>query len=203
MKKTTIFAVTAACGALALALPDFNQPLNAAYPNPLYEMRGADSSTTKLLTVTGCKTLKTITKSDATLYDDQSYLLYQYDANNNLTNTLTGTWSKVTKGKKETFYMSINTASMVDLLDVMDVDAEATCSAKHPGAQVTVLEPTVLVKKNSLAGTTKNEVVKGTLQLQGQQTNNFSTKPGKVGLKVTLKGTLEYKGPAGDEQPNY
>lgn len=36
MKKTTVFTLAAVCGAFVLALPDWKQPLNAAYPNLEY-----------------------------------------------------------------------------------------------------------------------------------------------------------------------
>lgn len=182
MKKTTIFAVAAVCGAAAFAVPDWNQSLNAAYPNPKYEIY--DAVVLQKLTIAGCKPLKMVTTGDVTLYDDQSFASFRYDVNNNLVDTLTGTWELVNKGSKNTFYMSMNTSSMINLSD--ELVNTALASPNCPGVTgIDILQPTVLVKKNFIVGSTKNSLVAGTLQLSGQQQNNL--KSGKVTLTTVFK----------------
>lgn len=192
MKKTTIFAVAAACGAVAFAVPDWNQKLNAAYPNAEYTITSA--VVTQQLNVSGCKALKTTTEGDITLYDDGSYVMYRDDWS---PVTLTGSWAEVASKSSNTIYMSINNASMNNLFAEFDADATANCMAKYPAlTYVEISQPTALIKKNTLVAKIKNGAVKGTLQLKGKQTNDskgVAPAPavvGSVSAKVTLKGTL-------------
>lgn len=192
MKKTTIFAVAAACGAFAFAVPDWNQSLNAAYPNPVYTI--TDAVVTQQLAVSGCKTLKTTTSGDITLYDNGSYVLYRDDWS---PVALTGAWAEVASKRKNTFYMSFNTPSVLNLFAELDNDATANCQAKYPAlTYVSILQPSVLIKKNTIVVKVKNKAAKGTLRLIGKQSNDSkgvapaAPVVGSVKAKVTLAGTL-------------
>lgn len=189
MKKTTIFAAVAATGAFALAMPDWNHSLNAApYANPKYEISNA--VVTEQLAVAGCKTLKKVVKGDVTLFEDGSYAMYRYDWPTAPT-TLTGSWALVASKSTNTIYLSINNASMGSLFSGLDADGLANCKVKYPAmTYVSIVEPSVLIKKNAIVVKIKNQAATGTLQLTGKQQNDSKGAPvtGNVSAKITLKG---------------
>lgn len=204
MKKTTVFTLAAVCGAFALALPDWKQPINATYPSEVFRLVNAEM--TQTLVVQGCKTLsikktKTgpSTYNSAKLFDNGSYVLYRYgtgDLSGVPLTTVTGSWSKVTKGTTDTFYLSINSASMDILFDELEAAGLANCKLNPKLAamnQLDILTPTALVKKDTLIIRTKKGVASavGTLQITGKQLNDQKGAPNAVGtfsLKASLKG---------------
>lgn len=187
MKKTTIFTVAAACGAFAFAVPDWNQSLTAApYANPVYHMY--DATVTQQLNVSGCKGLKTVTQGDITLYEDGSYQMARDDWGT----IMTGSWAKVSAKSSNTFYLSINNVSMGNMFGELDTQALNNCKLKYPSmTNVSILEPTVLIKKDTIVVKIKNSAATGTLQFKGKQQNDSKGVPavtGNVSVKVTLKG---------------
>lgn len=204
MKKTTVFTLAAVCGAFALALPDWKQPLNATYPNEVFRLVNAEM--TQTLAVQGCKTLsikktKTgpSTYNSAKLFDNGSYVLYRYgtgDLSGVPMTTVSGSWSKVTKGTTDTFYLSINSASMDILFGDLETAGLANCKSNPKLAAMTQLDfltPTALVKKNTLIIKTKKGTpsATGTLQITGKQLNDQKGPANAMGtfsLKATLKG---------------
>ncbi|HRF87810.1 MAG TPA: hypothetical protein PK244_04360 [Pseudomonadales bacterium] len=202
MKKTTVFTLAAVCGAFALALPDWKKPLNATYPNEQYKLVNAEL--TQTLAVSGCKTLsikKTKTGpstfNTVALFDNGSYALYRYatgDFSGIPDTIVTGSWSKVPGKSSDTFYLSINSASMDGLLDDLDDAGLANCKTNPKLASMTQLDflaPTALVKKNTLVFNIKKKTATGTLQITGQQHNDQKgslNAVGKFSVKATLKG---------------
>ncbi len=199
MKKTTVFTLAAVCGAFALALPDWKQPLNAAYPTAKHTL--VNAQLTQTLAVQGCSKLsikktKTgpATYNSMTLYDNNSFALFRY-ATGNLTpsarTALTGSWD--TQDNK-TYYLTLNQASMDLLFNELEADALANCQVKYPAmTQLDLLASTVLTQKNTLVVTVKKGIpqVSGTLQFKGKQYNNekgVSNTVGTFSLKATLKG---------------
>jgi hypothetical protein len=76
-------------------------------------------------------------------------------------------------------------------------DATANCQSKYPAlTYVSILQPSVLIKKNTIVVKVKNKAAKGTLQLIGKQSNDSkgvapaAPVVGSVKAKVTLAGTL-------------
>lgn len=189
MKKTMIFTVAAACGALAFATPDWKQSLTAApYANPVYHMYNA--SVTQKLNVSGCKALKTVTEGDITLYEDGAYQMVRDDWGT----VMTGTWAKVSAKSSNTFYLSINNVSMGNMFGELDAQALSNCKNKYPAMTlVSIIDPTVLIKKNTIVVKIKNSAATGTLQFTGKQQNDSKGTPvtGNVSLKVTMKGQFQ------------
>jgi hypothetical protein len=200
MKKTTVLTLAAVCGAFALALPDWKQPLNAAYPLPQFTLTHAEL--TQTFAVQGCKTLsvkktKTVpaTLNDITLYDNGSYALFRYatgDTSGVPVTTVTGSWSPVAGKGSNTYYLSINTAALGDLFNELEAAGLSNCQVKYPAmTQLDILAPTSLVKKDTLVVKTKNSAASGTLQIKGKQQNDEKGTPNAIGtfsLKATLKG---------------
>lgn len=187
MKKTTIFTAAAACGAFAFAVPDWNQTIQAqGYANPVYHMY--DAAVTQQLNVQGCKPLKTVTEGDITLYEDGSYQMARDDWGT----IMTGSWAKVSAKSSDTFYLSINNVSMGNMFSELDAQALNNCKAKYQAmTYVSILEPTVLIKKDTIVVKIKNGAAKGTLQFKGKQQNDSKGAPavtGNVSVKVALKG---------------
>ncbi len=200
MKKTTVFTLAAVCGAFALALPDWKKPLDAAYPLPEYTVTlGANGTFTETLSVAGCKTLKTVTNSDITLYDNGSYALYRYDVNGNQTNILTGSWSEVKNKSGSTVYTSLNTASLDNLFTELNAAALTQCQLKYPAmTTVTILSPTAVIKKNTLTFKIKGNQASSALQISGKQENDAkgTLATGNFSFKTALKkGVWTYVGP--------
>lgn len=200
MKKTTVFTLAAVCGAFVLALPDWKQPLNAAYPTAQFTLTNAEM--TQTLAVQGCKTLsikktKTgpSTLNSMTLYNNGSFAWYRYatgGTNGVPTTSMTGSWSTA---DNKTFYLQLNTASMGLLFDELESAGLANCQVKYPAmTQLDILAPTATtVSKNYLKVTVKKgiPIVAGTLQFKGKQHNDEKGVPNAVGtfsLKATLKG---------------
>lgn len=204
MKKTTVFTLAAVCGAFALALPDWKKPLNATYPLPQYELVNAEM--TQSLAVQGCKTLNVkktktgpSTFNSVTLFDNGSYALYRYatgDTSGTPVTTVTGSWSKVANSPKgsDTFYLSINSASMDGLLDDLDDAGLTNCQTNPKLAGMTQLDflaPTALLTKDTLVFNIKKGTAAGTLQIKGKQHNDQKGSLNAVGsfsVKATLKG---------------
>ncbi|HNE26956.1 MAG TPA: hypothetical protein PLH12_07440 [Pseudomonadales bacterium] len=202
MKKTTVFTLAAVCGAFVLALPDWKKPLNATYPNEQYKLINAEL--TQSLVVSGCKTLsikKTKTGpstfNSISLFDNGSYALYRYatgDLSGSAETTVTGSWSKVPGKGSDTFYLSINSASMDSLLGELGAAGLANCKTNPKLATMTQLDflaPTALLKKDTLVFNIKKGVATGALLITGQQHNDQKGSPnavGKFSVKATLKG---------------
>lgn len=200
MKKTTVFTLAAVCGAFVLVLPDWKQPLNAAYPNLEYTLTHAEL--TQTFAVQGCKTLsikktKTgpSTLNDISLYDNGSFVQYRYatgDTSGVPVTTLSGSWSPVAGKSSTTYYLSYNTASLDDLFSELETAGLANCQLKYPAmTQLDLLAPTALVKKNTLIVKVKNSAASGTLQVAGKQHNDEKGVLNTVGnfsVKATLKG---------------
>ena len=189
MKKTTLFTVAAACGAFAFAVPDWNQGLQAqVYANPVFHIY--DATVTQQLNVSGCKALKTVTQGDITLYEDGAYQMVRDDWGT----VMTGTWAKVSSKSSNTFYLSINNVSMGNLFSELDTQAKNNCDDKYPAmTYVSIVEPTVLIKKDTIVVKIKNGAAKGTLQFKGKQQNDSKGAPGVTGnisVKMTLKGQM-------------
>lgn len=175
MKKTTILTMVVVCGALALALPDWKKPLNAAYPTVKFALwtdlaRKGDGVTDSLTIGSGCPALTTkFGVGSMRLYDNGSFVLARYDSNL-VPSIYSGSWylqdnAKSTKkvnpddgswalpGSVGTIYLILNTVSLGDLFSELDASALAKCQTKASLAGMTqwdIMDPSVLVKKSSM-----------------------------------------------------
>lgn len=198
MKKTTVFTLAAVCGAFALALPDWKQPLNAAYPNVQYTWTGAE--VTQALAVGRCNPLRiwtprgvSPTRNDIALYDNGSYVQFRYPTGGGApVATMTGEWTKVATSRGATYYLSINSASLLNLFGELQTAGLANCQTRFTGmSTLNLLPATTRIVKNQIItrvvrGTT---VVAGDLGMVGFQQNN-ATGLGAFKLQVKLtKGT--------------
>jgi hypothetical protein len=189
MKKTTIFAAVAASGAFAFAVPDWNNTLSAApYANPQYTLSGTTVKQTVVFQ--GCASSKKAVKSDVTMFEDGSYVMYRYDWPTTPT-ALTGSWSKVPKGSSNIFYLSFNDASKAFLFDGLEADGLAACKTKKPATTyVSIIRPSVLMKPTFIKVTVKGAKASGVLSLKGKEENNATgvIKPGTVSANWKMTG---------------
>lgn len=207
MKKTTIFAAAAAaiCGALAFNaqaagdLPTDQPPVFTGYAAPKYWIEGAKVK--QSLSVSGCKTVSmpskgtTLTTGNVTLFDDNSFVLYSdWSAKGGTVTALTGQWTQLLPNAKssKTFYLSINTASMTMLLDNLQTVGLANCQITKPlMTNLNILDPSVLVSKNTIVVKIKNDIATGSLTVKGSEVSNpkgAGDVIGKAQMKLTMTG---------------
>lgn len=216
MKKTTVFTLAAVCGAFVLALPDWKQPLNAAYPKAKYKLVNAEL--TQSLSVNGCKKLTikktkknpSSTLSSLTLYDNNSYSLYRYSTGGTdgvPATIMSGSWSEVL-GKKgsKTIYLSTNTATLGDLFTELEgagVGNGCQFDVKEPAAKTT--KNTVAIKVKKVKGEdgvkAKKSLATSVMKIAGIQEN--AGKLGKFSLTASLKGGIWCSTAAVPGDPDY
>lgn len=206
MKKTTIFAAAAICGALAFNAqaegdlpspsPDF-----PGYANPEFWIEGAKVK--QSLSVAGCKSVNmpskgtTLTTGNVTLFNDKSFVLYSdWSAKGGTVTALTGQWTELKPNAKtsKTFYLSINTASMSLLLDNLQQVGLANCQTTKPlMTTLDILDPSVLVAKNTIVVKIKNNIATGSLVVKGSVVSDpkgpaAGSVIGKTQMKLTMTG---------------
>jgi hypothetical protein len=207
MKKITIlFAAAALCGALAFdaqANGDTSAPppsFGAGYASPQYWIDGAKVK--QSLSVSGCKTLNlpkkgtTLTTGNLTLFDDNSFVLYQdwSTVPDGQVAAITGQWTELLPAPKssKTFYLSINTASMTTLLDDIQAVGLANCITTKPlMTKLDILDSSVLVTKNTIVVKIKNNIATGSLLVKGSEVSNpkgTTDVVGKLQMKLTMTG---------------
>lgn len=205
--KKIIFAVAAICGALAtnVQAKDVATPAPAfggSYATPQFWIDGANVK--QSLTVSGCKGLSlpakktTLTTGNVTLFDDNSFVLYSdWSAKGGAGPVaLTGQWAQILPNAKssKTFYLSINTASMGMLLDDLQTVGLANCQTTKPlMTKLDILDPSVLVAKNTIVMKIKNSIATGSLLVKGSAESDpkgplAPPVVGKVQLKLTMTG---------------
>lgn len=206
MKMTSIFTASVASAALMMA--------SAVSAAPVITMTGA--AATQMLTLSGCKTLKT-TDTVSLTFDDADHTYSIVDSGSNT--VLQGTWFKQdgkTPTSPYTIYMSPEVfapdasafdptdpvtpaGSLDDFLSQIEVTAETamTCKLKGTGAQsVSLHQASALVKKSTLVVKTskKDNSKSGTLTFQaaGKETSMFTGVPknGNFSAKLTVTGTV-------------
>jgi len=209
MKMTSIFTASVASAALVMA--------SAVSAAPVITMTGA--AATQMLTLSGCKTLKTVDTVSVT-FDDAGNTYSIVDSGSNT--VLQGTWFKLdgkTPTSPYTIYMSPEVfapdpnafdpidpvtpaGSLDDFLSQIEVTAETappagmTCKLKGTGTQsVSLHKASALVKKSTLVvKTNKDNTKSGTLTFQaaGKETSMFTGVPknGKFSAKLTITGTV-------------
>lgn len=206
MKKTTMLSVAAAfCGTLALGAQAAAPVFGSGYANPQHWIQ--DASVKQSLTVSGCKTLSmpskgtTLTTGNVTLFDDNSFVLYSdWSAKGGAGPiALTGQWTKLDPDAKssKTFYLSINTASMTMLLDDLQTVGLANCQTTKPlMTTLDILDPSVLVAKNTIVVKIKNNIATGSLLVKGSEVSDpkgpaGGSVIGKTQMKLTMTGLFE------------
>jgi len=209
MKNTTILSVAAAmfCGALSFnahAVGDepSDSPDFPGYANPEFWIEGAKVK--QSLTVSGCKAVSmpskgtTLTTGNVTLFDDDSFVLYSdWSAKGGAGPiALTGQWTELKPNSKssKTFYLSINTASMGLLLNDLQQVGLTNCQSTKPlMTTLDIVDPSVLVAKNTIVVKIKNNIATGSLLVKGSVVSDpkgpaGGSVIGKTQMKLTMTG---------------
>lgn len=169
--------------------PDANPPGAIPYAKPVFWI---DSGSVKqTLSVSGCKKLSEpakgappLTTGNVTFFDDSTFVLYT-DWETPV--ALTGEWSKISSTKTNTFYMTFNTASMVNLITDLEVAGLKQCQTTKPAmTAVKILEPSNLISKNTIVVKVVNNLATGKLTM----TAKSQTDPKVAGTFVNGKTTM-------------
>jgi hypothetical protein len=165
----------------------------SSYAAPVAKYTMTNAVVTQKTAVSGCSALSTGGVATATFNEDVGSGSKTYVISRTGYPDQTGEWAVINSSSSYTVYMLPDDAAMSSLFDAFNVAILANCQLKYPTATVSVISPSVMVKKNTMIVKNSNKSAVATFQLKGKQENTFkgTTKVGNFSSTITIKGNVE------------
>lgn len=195
-------ACAAACAAVAIALPNWQNQLHAedyAYPMPQYAIK--DAQLKDNLKFAGCKPVKLDETAQVVLYDDLSMSISRGS------DLVSGEWALV-NGQ---FFFNFDNSGRATLLGYKNPLHSASninglyedkgmesCKAKNPATtRQQIIAPSVAVTKNAAKVNAKTQLATYTIQMKGSHTTDAKINKktgqdfiGAFSAKTVIKGQI-------------